>query len=537
MNPVLNEENKVNSVLNGERKVNSELNEENKVSVLNEENKVNSVLNGESKIEPVEYAAQNVTTIEYGFRSACSQVLATLTLYCLIISVGMCSGMPTVVIGVLNQNIASNQTILQTPNLILSDEQSSWLGSIIFLFRPVGAIVSGSLIQYVGRTRVMIAVGIPFCVGWITLYMAESVLMILLGTVIMALGGGCVEAPVLTYIGEISEPRLRGSLTSFVIAACQFGAALIFLIFALTDWRTTMLISAVVPALTMIVLAFIPESPTWLISKRRLADAEQSLRWVRGWSKKPKVRVEFERLVQRTQNNTQPEGQFSQLRRPEFKRPFIMIIILFIITIIPSLQPMRPFYVEIFQTYVLPIRTEWFLVLVTLLSIVASFVGTFTVHRFGKRGISLWSLGINTTATLLLSVCSMNLHWSGWIPLSLFCICFWVSNYGMVSLPWMYIAEVYPLEMRGIASGLSAASGSLVLFTSTKTYMNLTSWFGLHGTLFIYTSISFLGFIYVYFCVPETEGRSLEEIMQFFADRKRARDFNKSKPISSTQSK
>ncbi|KAL1459350.1 hypothetical protein WDU94_011341 [Cyamophila willieti] len=547
-NSLLNEETKINSLLNGESKMNSLLNEESKMnsllsekskiinslpnegsktnSLLNGETKINSLLNKESQGESIKFVPQKGNNVEYGFRSACSQVLATAGLYCFDITCGMCFGMSTVIVGSLHQKVASSQTILQSPDLILSDEQSSWLGSIVFLFRPVGSIVSGSLIQYFGRTRLMIAMGIPLCVGWVTLYLAQSIPIILLGTVCIGLGVGCVEAPILAHIGESCEPRLRGSLSSLTIAALKLGVAIIFFINALTDWRATMLLSAAFSIFTTIMLAIIPESPTWLVSKGRLKDAERSLRWMRGWSKKPKVRVEFERLVQKTHtatlNNTQSQaqGQFTHLRRPEFQRPFIMILILYIITLIPSLLPMRPFFVQISHIFGLPVKAEWVLVLTNLLNIFGALVGSLTIHRFGKRGIALWSMSINTVLILGLGVCAMNLHWSGWVSLTLFSISFSVSGYGMLSLPWMYIAEVYPLEVRGIAAGLSGASGSLIIFISTKTYMNTVSWFGLHGTLIIYSLISFFGCIFIYFYVPETEGKSLEEIMQFFAGNK-----------------
>lgn len=123
----------------------------------------------------------------------------------------------------------------------------------------------------------------------------------------------------------------------------------------------------------------------------------------------------------------------------------------------------------------------------------------------------------------------MNLHWPGWFPLTILCICFWVSGYGMSPLPWMLISEVYPVHVRSVATGITAASSSVVNFIATKTYINLTSWFGLHGTLFIYTAVSFLGFFYIYFYVPETEDRTLQEIMDFFADNQSARDFKRTR--------
>lgn len=481
--------------------------------------------------------------VQYGFRSACSQITASIAMNFLLFSLGMSFGMPTIVVGVLDHKTATNETILEFPELIMTDEESSWLGSILFLFHPFGAIISGYILEYVGRKKIMIAIGVPFFVGWLCLYLAQSVSIIMLGTIFMGLGVGCCEAPIISYIGEISEPRMRGSLSLFAGAACNFGVLIIFLIFALTDWRSTMLISSIFPIVTMLMIAFIPESPTWLVSKGRLEEAERSLRWVRGWSKKNKVQLEFDQLVKETNSATlyipaevgmtekSESTQFAQLciylRRPEILRPFNMIMVLFFITIIAGLQPLRPFLVEIFRTFGLPMRSDWVLVLTGILSITGSLMSTVTVNKLGKRGMSLWSTAINTAFVLGLSVCAMNLHWPGWIPLTVFCICFWVSGYGMLPLPWMLLSEVYPLQVRGVACGITAATSSLVNFVATKTYINLEYWFGLHGTLVIYTVVSFLGLFYIYFFVPETEDRTLQDIMDFFADDKSARDFKR----------
>lgn len=482
---------------------------------------------------------QQGTIVQYGFRSACSQLTAAVAQNFLLFSLGMVFGMPTTIVGVLDHKVATNKTILETPDLILSDEQSSWLGSILYLFHPFGALISGYILEKVGRKKLMILVCFPFLVGWIIIYMAESVSIIIFGTVSMGIGVGCCEAPILSYIGEISEPRMRGSLSLFAGAAVNFGVMIIFLINAIiSDWRLTVLISAIFPIITMIMIAFIPESPTWLVSKGRLNEAERSLRWVRGWSKKNKVLVEFDQLVRDTSSATlyipgkkRSSNQFvelcNNLRRPEILRPTYMIMSLFLITIIASLQPMRPFLVEIFKLFGLPVSSDWVLVMTGVLSITGSLVSTFTVNKFGKRGMSLWSTAINTFFTLILSICAMNLHWPGWISLTILCICFWVSGYGMSPLPWMLISEVYPVQVRSVATGVTAASSSIVNFIATKTYINLNAWFGLHGTLFIYTAVSFLGFFYIYFYVPETEDRTLQEIMYFFADNKSARDFKR----------
>ncbi|KAI5744074.1 hypothetical protein M8J77_025412 [Diaphorina citri] len=269
------------------------------------------------------------TKVRYGNRSACSQIMVAVVQNFLLIAVGMSYGMPTVIVGALDHKVASAETRLESPDLIMSDEESSWVGSILYLFHPVGAVISGYLMDLIGRKKVMIIVCIPFFV----------------------------------------------------------------------DWRTTCLISSIFPVLAIIMLVFLPESPTWLISKGKLAEAEQSLRWLRGWSKKDKVRIEFEQIVrdmtksanEAKENNAELSKfdkfmeELKYFKRPEVLRPFIMLMLLFVITSIGAYIPMRPYLVEIFLTFGLPIDSEYVLIFTGVLSITGALVSSFTVNRLEDR--------------------------------------------------------------------------------------------------------------------------------------------------------
>lgn len=497
--------------------------------------------NGNILIED-EKSTDQEKVVQYGGWSVCSQITVSVAQNFLLIALGMSFGMPTVIVGVLDHKVASNETKMELPDMILDDETSSWLGSILFLFHPVGAIISGYFLEIIGRKKLMMIVCLPFFAGWILLYYAKSVNMILMATIIMGIGIGFCEAPIISYLGEVCEPRIRGALTLLTGASGNMGVLAIFFVNAITDWRTTCLISSVVPLLAMVMLLFLPESPAWLVSKGRHAEAERSLRWLRGWSKKDKVLIEFEQIVrdlakQKSRGSISTKvskmekfrDELNNLRRPEILRPFYMLMILFFITLIGALIPMRPFLVDVFQKFGLPVQTEWVLVLTGLLGISGSFASAITVNKFGKRPMSLWSTGICFVFTFALAVCAMNLHWPGWIPLVVFCTTFWVSGYGMLVLPWMLMSEVFPMEIRGAACGISAAFSSIVSFLLTKTYLNLTNWIGLHGTLFFYAFIIGVGWVYMYYYVPETEDRTLQEIVDFFAGNGSARNFNRPK--------
>jgi MFS family permease len=91
----------------------------------------------------------------------------------------------------------------------------------MYICQPLGSVLSGIVLERLGRKKSMILVNFPHVVGWFTFCFASSVPMLYFAAIIMGLGIGFVEAPIITYVGEISQPELRGVLTSY--AGKQWG--------------------------------------------------------------------------------------------------------------------------------------------------------------------------------------------------------------------------------------------------------------------------------------------------------------------------
>ncbi|XP_068082922.1 facilitated trehalose transporter Tret1 [Anabrus simplex] len=222
------------------------------------------------------------------FRTALPQVLASTAKNLILLELGMTIAFPTIVIPALH-NVAEQ--------LSLDDDQASWLGSLSFIFQPIGSILSGMVLEPLGRKRSMIVVNIPQLAGWLLLYWADSVTLLYTAAIIMGMGVGFMEAPIITYVGEISQPHLRGILTSYAGICAQLGFVLEFFLGTVTDWRTAAIISAVVPIITALAITQVPETPIWLLSRGRKEQAEKSLCWLRGWVSPSAVRKEFQELV------------------------------------------------------------------------------------------------------------------------------------------------------------------------------------------------------------------------------------------------
>ena len=87
---------------------------------------------------------------------------------------------------------------------------------------------------------------------------------------------------------------------------------------------------------------------------------------------------------------------------------------------------------------------------------------------------------------------------------------------GIGPLPWMMNGELFPEECKSASSSLSTATSNLMAFTVTKTVVNLQAMLGYSGTYFLYGSLCMLGTVYIFFGVPETKGKTPEEILQYF---------------------
>lgn len=140
-------------------------------------------------------------------------------------------------------------------------------GSINLFLVPLGGFLSGSISQKFGRKKTMMFMTVPFAVAWIIFYHASNIDMLILAQALTGLTGGLLEAPVITYVAEVTQPRLRGMLSATSTMAVICGVFTQMLAGSLVHWRHVALINIVYPLICVISLHLVPESPMWLIGK------------------------------------------------------------------------------------------------------------------------------------------------------------------------------------------------------------------------------------------------------------------------------
>uniref|UniRef100_A0A2S2PE19 Facilitated trehalose transporter Tret1-1 n=1 Tax=Schizaphis graminum TaxID=13262 RepID=A0A2S2PE19_SCHGA len=182
--------------------------------------------------------------------------------------------------------------------------------------------------------------------------------------------------------------------------------------------------------------------------------------------------------------------------------------------------PAKPYLIAVFSEIGLPCTAQWTLVYTSILTLVGTLLNVLTVARLGKRPITLVSMALCAFSMLGIGIYMVSTTYfsfsSTWIPMILLNALFFFSGYGVFPIPWMLVSEIYPTKGRGIASGLTAALAFLMTFILTKSFLEMQEWFTLPGLFIVYGSITLIGTLYLYACMPETENKTLQDIEHFF---------------------
>lgn len=120
-----------------------------------------------------------------------------------------------------------------------------------------------------------------------------------------------------------------------------------------------------------------------------------------------------------------------------------------------------------------------------------------------------------------------------WIPVACIFVFTITCTLGYLVVPWVMLSELYPQKVRGVMGGLTACTAHLFVFTVVKTYPMLSHVIHRYGTFLMYGCISLVGTFFFYFCLPETKGKSLHEIEDYFSGRIKSLNGNKAPLVAS----
>lgn len=396
---------------------------------------------------------------------------------------------------------------------------------------PIGCLLSGYLMDMLGRKLSLIVTEIPALLGWLLIfYNGSDIRMIYAGRFFTGLGSGMVGAPARVYTSEVTQPHLRGMLTAFASIGVSTGVLVEYALGSVLHWHVCAGISAVIPAAALLLMFLFPESPSYLISVNKPKEAKESLQKFRSTSYD--LNEEMNTLINFSNKNnikrlTGLREIVTALLQPNALKPFLLLFLYFLIYQWTGTNAVTFYAVEIVKDSGITLNKYMVTVALGVVRLASTIAACIACRKYGRRpmtlisslGCGVFMLGLGTfmwTREYLLQEFG---SWTQWIPI--ICIMGYTiaCTLGFLVIPWIMIGEIYPVQVRGIIGGLTTMCAHTFIFSVVKTYPMLAESITQQGTFILYGWISMLGTIYFYLCLPETKNRTLQEIEDYFSGR------------------
>lgn len=287
----------------------------------------------------------------------------------------------------------------------------------------------------------------------------------------------------------------------------------------------------------VLIYFFMPESPTWLVGKNKIEAAEKNLSKIRFMGiTSPALRLEIEGLVANKIKSRDGHAEVSFGRRalkmvkyfmkPMCFKPFLIMVGFFFFQQASGTFVIIFYAVDIVKEAGVPIDPFLAAILISLSRVVACTSLGFICRRYGRRPPTIISGAVMTICMAVLAGYLYALHVQivdpataqtlNWLPVVLVIVYFFSSTFGFLTIPFAMIAEMFPTRVRGLAGGLTAALCYTFNFIFVKTYVLMLESMGKHGVFGFYGSMALIGTIFVVVFLPETKGKTLQEIEDHF---------------------
>ncbi|XP_050357140.1 facilitated trehalose transporter Tret1-2 homolog [Nymphalis io] len=443
-----------------------------------------------------------------------------------------------VLLNMMGQGMVLSFPSILLPSLFAPDSKipanihvASWVASCIGIAGIPGFMTSSFLMDMYGRRLAHAVVVVPGIVGWLLIYFATNISVLIIGRSLCGLAAGATVSLGAVVIGEYTSPSNRGMFLNLKTTAVCVGNMIVHLLGNFYAWKTVALIGLIPHILSLIIIATWPESPAWLASRKRFDESEKSFYWLRGKTAESRKELGEMLRAQKERIEYPSSKSFSKICLEFFKkftkRDFIkpVIIIFFGGLLLETCGR------HIFPAYALQIIEEvtgnksqsFYYTLGIDLIISASALFSSVLVKIMKRRTLLFGSGF--AALLVLMCVCLYLYLSAhgliskdksWIAVTLFALYFILSNLGCTPIPLALLGEVFPLAHRGAGSSVAGFILSIFVMAGMQVTPYLLVSVKVYGTFAVFGTAMGLALVVLYFILPETKDKTLQQIEDYF---------------------
>lgn len=426
----------------------------------------------------------------------------------------------------------SGAIIFIQEDLNISEVQEEVLVGILSIVSLLGSLAGGKTSDAIGRKWTIAFAAIVFQAGAAIMSIAPSFGILIIGRLFagVGIGFGVMIAPV--YIAEISPAVARGSLTSFPEIFVNLGILLGYIsnyafsgLPAHISWRLMLGVGILPSVFIGSALFVIPESPRWLVMQNRIEEARSVLSKTNGGEKEVEERLKEIQLAagMAMAENYEGKAVWREIMKPSppVRRMLITGCGIQCFQQITGIDATVYYSPTIFKEAGIKGNTQLLAatVAVGFTKTLFILVAIFLIDKVGRKPL-LYVSTIGMTACLFGLCLTLALMGDGQLGIALviLAVCGNVAFFsvGIGPVCWVVSSEIFPLRLRAQASALGAVGSRVSSGVVTMSFLSVSRAITVAGTFFIFSVISSVSIAFVHKCVPETKGKSLEQIEMMF---------------------
>jgi len=399
----------------------------------------------------------------------------------------------------------------------------------------VGALVAGVLADKIGRRFTILLAAILFTLGALLEALAPGTTVLVIGRLVVGFGVGVASVAAPLYAAEQAPTRLRGRFVSMYQLAITIGIFIAYLVDqALINndmWRVMLGVSAVPAILLFVVMLPMPDSPRWFVKVGRREDAIKALEKVR-----PDVdaNAEINDIEKAAQEDDANKATWAEVFSKKLRKPLMIGIGLAVFQQITGINAIIYYANKIFAQagFATPqdqaAATTW---AIGGVNVLATFIAVAYVDRFGRRPLLL--AGLVGMSSALITV-GISFHFmdnadtsgagaggpttAGIITLVALVVFIASFAFSLGPVVWTVINEIFPNRVRGRAVAVATAVNWGSAWLVSQFFLTLIDSIGNSATFYLFGAFSVIAYVWIWKTVPETKGRTLEEIQEIWED-------------------
>ncbi|KAL6497768.1 Polyol transporter 5 [Orobanche hederae] len=442
--------------------------------------------------------------------------------------------------------VMSGAIIYIEKSIKMTDVQKEVIMGILNLYSLIGSAAAGRTSDWIGRRYTIIFAGSIFFAGALLMGFATNYAFLMVGRFVAGIGVGYALMIAPVYTAEVAPASSRGFLTSFPEVFINFGILLGYVSnFAFSKlpthlgWRFMLGVGAIPSVFIAIAVLAMPESPRWLVMQGRLGEAKQVLDKTSDSPDESDLRLsdikQAAGIPEHCNDDTVPipkrrhgEGVFRELilrPTPAVRHILICAVGIHFFQQASGIDTVVLYSPEIFKQAGITKDTDKLLatMAVGFTKTIFILVATFLLDRIGRRPLLLSSVAGMVLSLVGLAIgltvidgSDHKLIWA--IALCIAAVLSYVAFFsiGMGPITWVYSSEVFPLRLRAQGCSMGVAVNRVTSGVVSMTFLSLSKSITIGGAFFLYTGLAAVAWVFFYTLLPETQGKTLEEMEPLF---------------------